>query len=48
MPADRTRRTITLRDAAEAAFKVATTKPWRDTLDAPNYPECQGACLFEN
>ena len=31
MPADRTRRTGTSRDAAEAAFKAATTKP----LDAP-------------
>ena len=27
MPADRTRRTTTSRDAAEAAFKAATTKP---------------------
>jgi uncharacterized protein (DUF4415 family) len=27
MPDDRTRRTITSRDAAEAAFKAATTKP---------------------
>jgi hypothetical protein len=27
MSADRTRRTTTLRDAAEAAFKAATTKP---------------------
>src|SRR2546421_10277475 len=27
MPADRTRRTTTSGDAAEAAFKVATTKP---------------------
>ena len=31
MPADRTRRTTTSRDAAEAAFKAATTKP----LEAP-------------
>jgi uncharacterized protein (DUF4415 family) len=27
MPADRTRRTTSPRDAAEAAFKAATTKP---------------------
>jgi len=27
MPADRTRRPTSSRDAAEAAFKVATTKP---------------------
>ena len=27
MPADRTRRTTTSREAAEAAFKAATTKP---------------------
>jgi uncharacterized protein (DUF4415 family) len=27
MPADRTRRTTTSRDTAEAAFKAATTKP---------------------
>jgi hypothetical protein len=27
MPADKTRRTTTSRDAAEAAFKAATTKP---------------------
>ena len=27
MPADRTRRTSTARDVAEAAFKAATTKP---------------------
>jgi uncharacterized protein (DUF4415 family) len=27
MPADRTRRTTNSRDAAEAAFKAATTKP---------------------
>ena len=42
MPADRTRRTTTSRDAAEAAFKVATAKaaelpPTRPTV--PNAKE---------
>ena len=42
MPADRTRRTTTSRDAAEAAFKAATTKtaelpPKRPTI--PNAKE---------
>ena len=40
MPADRTRRTTTSREAAEAAFKVATTKP---AEHAPKRPSIPGA-----
>jgi uncharacterized protein (DUF4415 family) len=40
MPADRTRRTTTSRDAAEAAFKAATTKP---VEPAPKRPSLPGA-----
>jgi hypothetical protein len=48
MPADRTRRTTTSRDVAEAAFKAATTKPAELPPKASDYPKCQGACLFAN
>ena len=40
MSADRTRRTTTSRDAAEAAFKAATTKP---TEPVPMRPSVPGA-----
>jgi len=40
MPADKTRRTTTSRDAAEAAFKAATTKP---SEPAPKRPFLPGA-----
>jgi uncharacterized protein (DUF4415 family) len=38
MPDDRTRRTITSRDAAEAAFKAATTKPAELPPKRPTIP----------
>jgi len=38
MPADRTRRTTTSRDAAEAAFKAATTKPVELPPKRPTIP----------
>lgn len=38
MSADRTRRTISSRDAAEAAFKVATTKPVELPPKRPTIP----------
>jgi uncharacterized protein (DUF4415 family) len=38
MPADRTRRTTTSRDAAEAAFKAATTKPAETAPERPSVP----------
>jgi uncharacterized protein (DUF4415 family) len=39
MPFDRTRRsTTTTRDAAEAAFKAATTKPPEPALKKPSIP----------
>ena len=41
MPADRTRRTTTSRDAAEAAFKAATTKPAEHPLKPPNVPSAK-------
>ena len=40
MPFDRTRRTTTTRDLAEAAFKAATTKP---AEPAPKQPSIPGA-----
>jgi uncharacterized protein (DUF4415 family) len=40
MPADSTRRTTSARDAAEAAFKAATTKP---VEPAPKRPSLPGA-----
>jgi len=40
MPIDRTRRTTTTRDVAEAAFKAATTKP---VEAAPKKPSIPGA-----
>jgi uncharacterized protein (DUF4415 family) len=39
MPADRTRRTTTSRDAAEAAFKAATTKPVELPPKRPTIPD---------
>jgi hypothetical protein len=41
MPADRTRRTTTLRDAAEAAFKAATTKPAELPPKRPTIPNAK-------
>jgi uncharacterized protein (DUF4415 family) len=41
MPADRTRRTITSRDAAEAAFKAATTKPAELPPKGPTVPNAK-------
>ncbi len=38
MAADRTRRTTTSRDAAEAAFKAATTKPVEPLPKRPSLP----------
>jgi uncharacterized protein (DUF4415 family) len=38
MPADRTRRISTSRDAAEAAFKAATTKPAELPPKRPTVP----------
>ena len=38
MPADRTRRTTTSREAAEAAFKAATTKPAELPPKRPTIP----------
>ncbi len=38
MPADRTRRTTSSRDAAEAAFKAATTKPEEHLPKQPSIP----------
>ena len=48
MPADRTRRTTTSREAAEVAFKAATTKPAELPPKRPTIPNGQGACLFAN
>jgi len=45
MSADRTRRTTTSRDAAEAAFKAATTKP---AELPPKRPTIPNAKLFAN
>ena len=41
--ADRPRRTITTRDAAEAAFKSATTKPPEPIEAPPKQPYVPGA-----
>jgi uncharacterized protein (DUF4415 family) len=41
MPADRTRRTTTSRDAAEAAFKAATTKPAELPPKPPTIPNAR-------
>jgi uncharacterized protein (DUF4415 family) len=41
MPADRTRRTTTSRDAAEAAFKAATTKPAELPPKRPTVPNAK-------
>jgi uncharacterized protein (DUF4415 family) len=41
MPADRTRRTTTSRDAAEAAFKGATTKPAELPPKRPSIPNAK-------
>ena len=41
MPADRTRRTTTLRDVAEAAFKAATTKPAELPPKRPTIPNAK-------
>jgi hypothetical protein len=41
MPADRTRRTTTSRDAAEAAFKAATTKPAELPPKPPTIPNAK-------
>jgi hypothetical protein len=41
MPADRTRRTTTSRDAAEAAFKAATTKPVELPPEPPIIPNAK-------
>ena len=41
MPADRTRRTTTSRDAAEAAFKAATTKPAELPPKRPTIPNAK-------
>ena len=38
MPTDRPRRTTTSRDAAEAAFKAATTKPAEPDPKRPSLP----------
>jgi uncharacterized protein (DUF4415 family) len=38
MPADRTRRSTSSRDAAEAAFKAATTKPADPPPKSPTIP----------
>jgi len=41
MPADRTRRTTTSREAAEAAFKAATTKPAELPPKRPTIPNAK-------
>src|SRR5262245_10812749 len=41
MPADKTRRTTTSRDAAEAAFKAATTKPAELPPKRPTIPNAK-------
>ena len=41
MPADRTRRISTSRDAAEAAFKAATTKPAELPPKRPTVPNAK-------
>jgi uncharacterized protein (DUF4415 family) len=41
MPADRTRRTTTSRDAAEAAFKAATAKPAELPPKRPIFPNAK-------
>jgi uncharacterized protein (DUF4415 family) len=41
MPDDRTRRTTTSRDAAEAAFKAATTKPAELPPKRPTIPNAK-------
>jgi len=41
MPDDRTRRTTTSRDAAEAAFKAATTKPAEVPPKRPSIPNAK-------
>ena len=41
MPADRTRRTATSRDVAEAAFKAATTKPPELPPTRPTIPNAK-------
>ena len=41
MPADRTRRITTSRDAAEAAFKAATTKPAELPPKRPTVPNAK-------
>jgi uncharacterized protein (DUF4415 family) len=41
MPADRTRRTLSSRDAAEAAFKTATTKPKELPPKPPSIPNAK-------
>jgi hypothetical protein len=46
MPFDRTRRTKDPLQAAEAAFKAATTKPLESTPKSPSLPQCQRACFF--
>jgi hypothetical protein len=38
MPADRTRRTTTSRDTADAAFKAATTRPAETRMSLPTPP----------
>ena len=41
MPVDKTRRSTTSRDAAEAAFKVATAKPAELPLKQPTIPNAK-------
>jgi len=41
MPGDRTRRPIDSRQAAEAAFKVATTKPLEPVPKRPSLPNAR-------
>jgi uncharacterized protein (DUF4415 family) len=41
MPADRTRRTTTSREAAEVAFKAATTKPAELPPKRPTIPNAK-------
>ena len=41
MSSDRTRRTPGVRDAAEAAFKKATTKPLEAPLPRPSIPNAK-------
>jgi hypothetical protein len=47
MPADRPRRTTTSRDAAEAAFKAATTKPAELPPKGPTIPMPRSLSLCE-